>query len=636
MKNKKIIITLSIIAILVLTVGVSFAVFTYNKVSTNNSNLIVGDIYMHYNETNQITMENAMPTNLYIINPIMASQEYQEDTINELSKCVDYFNIINMPLSNSDTYEDYCKGTGKTNQNKTFQENLTEGDWFTDDKLTKLKELNVVTSDNKVNPIMENQMYEDNRNELTKCADSFVNIGISVEESISLCKGNSLNDVTLQQAYEQGKLDDMGLTYTFLQKNVLIINSTIPYFEFTIDGKNTTTNKDIWYEVVLSKGDNIEGKTRIKDNLLKFRLIEIKDNKEIIVVNDKSYNDLTRKRIWVDTINKNTTNEVIHAYRLYMWISSDTNIGNTEDVDYTMEEWKDIFASIKVGVSGDFNEKIIAINESCFSTSISNNEVTITGYDTTCGTDVVIPSEIDGYKVTSIGDCAPLPSSNKISSVIGNLNYYTNKNYKIQSTEYQGCGFANMNLTSIEIPNTITTIGKYAFERSQLKIIIIPNSVIEIGDGAFNGNDLTNITIPNSVTTIGASAFSNNQLTNITIPDSVTTIGDSAFYHNQLTSVVIPNSVIEIGDGAFSLNQLKSVTIGNGIKYIDNVAFYKSNYSNSNLSKITINKSCSEIKNIQASSTDTTKYYPWLSYSSPYTASGVTIYGSNNEVCDSY
>ena len=65
MKNKKLIIVLSVIAILVLTIGLSFAFFTYNKVSINNSSLVVGDIYMHYNETNEFKIEGAMPSNTY-------------------------------------------------------------------------------------------------------------------------------------------------------------------------------------------------------------------------------------------------------------------------------------------------------------------------------------------------------------------------------------------------------------------------------------------------------------------------------------------------------------------------------------------------------------------------------------------
>mgnify|MGYP004596860519 CR=1 FL=1 len=65
MKNKKLIIVLSVIAILVLTIGLSFAFFTYNKVSINNSSLVVGDIYMHYNETNEFKIEGAMPSSTY-------------------------------------------------------------------------------------------------------------------------------------------------------------------------------------------------------------------------------------------------------------------------------------------------------------------------------------------------------------------------------------------------------------------------------------------------------------------------------------------------------------------------------------------------------------------------------------------
>lgn len=76
-----------------------------------------------------------------------------------------------------------------------------------------------------------------------------------------------------------------------------------------------------------------------------------------------------------------------------------------------------------------------------------------------------------------------------------------------------------------------------------------------------------------------------------------------------------------------------NITIGSGI---GSIAFEKSGSINPNLFEIKINKTCSDIKNIQASSINTDKYYPWLTRSRPYTATGVTIYGSNNEVCDSF
>ena len=75
-----------------------------------------------------------------------------------------------------------------------------------------------------------------------------------------------------------------------------------------------------------------------------------------------------------------------------------------------------------------------------------------------------------------------------------------------------------------------------------------------MGEGAFSYcSVLTSVTIPNSVTSIGDHAFySCSGLTSITIPNSVTNIGDYAFYLcYNLTSITIPNSVKSIGKKAF-------------------------------------------------------------------------------------
>ena len=85
-------------------------------------------------------------------------------------------------------------------------------------------------------------------------------------------------------------------------------------------------------------------------------------------------------------------------------------------------------------------------------------------------------------------------------------------------------------------------------------VAVIPNSVTSIGDYAFEGGiNLTSITIPDSVTSIGEHAFVDcSGLTSITIPDSVTSIGEHAFDScSGLTSITIPDSVTIIGDGVF-------------------------------------------------------------------------------------
>ena len=88
---------------------------------------------------------------------------------------------------------------------------------------------------------------------------------------------------------------------------------------------------------------------------------------------------------------------------------------------------------------------------------------------------------------------------------------------------------------------------------------------------------LTSVNIPDSVTTIGNSAFhSCDSLTSVTIPDSVTEIGSSAFiYCRSLTSVNIPDSVTTIGEEAFYwCTSLTSVTIGDSVTTIGDLAFY--------------------------------------------------------------
>ena len=162
-------------------------------------------------------------------------------------------------------------------------------------------------------------------------------------------------------------------------------------------------------------------------------------------------------------------------------------------------------------------------------------------------------------------------------------------------------------LTSITIPDSVTTIGEYAFnycdsltefngklasEDGRCLIIdgvlnnfapagltsyTIPDSVTTIGDYAFYGYDsLTSITIGDSVTKIGERAFFNcDSLTSITIADSVKTIGEWAFYGcGSLTSLTIPDSVTTIGGCAFrSCDSLTSVTIGDSVTTIGEWAF---------------------------------------------------------------
>ena len=257
--------------------------------------------------------------------------------------------------------------------------------------------------------------------------------------------------------------------------------------------------------------------------------------------------------------------------------------------------------------------------------------------------------EKDNPKYDSRNDCNAIIETNSNTLIAGCKNtVIPNSVTNISGYAFYGCS----SLTSITIPKSVTSVGDNAFfsctkltnitvekgnkkydSRNNCNAIIetnsntlivgckntvIPNSVTSIGKNAFNGSDISSINIPNSVTSIASSAFSNTQWynsqpngviyagsvlyrykgtmpanTHIVIKEGTKGIAEGAFNScSNLSSITIPNSVTNIGEWAFgSCSGLTSVTIPNSVTSIGSYAF---SYC-SGLTSITIPKSVSSI-----------------------------------------
>ena len=175
-----------------------------------------------------------------------------------------------------------------------------------------------------------------------------------------------------------------------------------------------------------------------------------------------------------------------------------------------------VFSLISISTIKSFAEVGDVIEEGNFKfTVLDKNSVSLTDViDKAVSGEQIIPQEVDGKKVIEIGDSAF---------------------YRCQQ------------MTSIKIPNTITSIGNSAFEScSKLKQVDIPDSVTKIGKLTFGTcSKMTEVKLSKSLTEIPQYAFSGcKALKSIEIPDGVTEIGIFAFTNCRvLEEATIPKSI---------------------------------------------------------------------------------------------
>ena len=163
---------------------------------------------------------------------------------------------------------------------------------------------------------------------------------------------------------------------------------------------------------------------------------------------------------------------------------------------------------------------------------------------------------------------------------VKNILGYTFRGYNGVISKYLGDNIT----VSVILPTTLETIGESGFGDSyRLQNVEFNSNITEIGDWAFANSGITSIEIPESVTSIGIGAFcSCDNLTTVKLPSNIDAISAEMFYMcENLISVEIPDSVVSIGDEAFSYcANLKLVKIPDSVDLTSEMCFM---YSNENL-----------------------------------------------------
>lgn len=262
------------------------------------------------------------------------------------------------------------------------------------------------------------------------------------------------------------------------------------------------------------------------------------------------------------------------------------------------------------------SSQVYAEQEGDYTYSITNGQAQITGY-TGVGGDIVIPDNLGGYPVTSIGYFA--------------FSYYF--------------GFNKAIITSVTIPNGVTSIGDHAFDDCRsLYNIYLPDGLTSIGSFAFNQcMGLNNVIFKKGITSIATGAFNNCwNLTNVSIPLGVTSIGNNAFRCCYgLSSINLPEGVTEIGSEAFCFSGLKTISLPQTLKNIGEKAFAYSGLTTISLPQGVISidvdsfSNCNSLNSINFYSPTTVIYSAsyWGAHTIP---PSTTIYGYSPSTAENY
>ena len=252
------------------------------------------------------------------------------------------------------------------------------------------------------------------------------------------------------------------------------------------------------------------------------------------------------------------------------------------------------------------------VTENGVTYSLDNKSMTarVASYTSLSSADeVVIPAEVNGYAVVEIFQSAFLSNLDVVSVTLPDTIL------SIGGFAFDGCS----NLENVNISSDITSVGVAAFRNcTKLTEIDLGNALVSIGSAAFKSSGVKEIVIPDSCTTIGGTAFYDcKKLEKVVLSNSITVISNDLFNKcSALTEVNIPDSVTSIEEDAFNrCTSLVSVEIGKNVENLNLRAFY----------------GCSSLRSVVMSDA-----VQEISEAAFYGCKGLTIYGVRDSVAHEF
>ena len=512
-----------------------------------------GNVVFNWNtrdDTISLTGVTSNNTNVASIGTTTGIEGNKTTTINALKGGT---STITAALSNGETVSIdlpvYVVDTTKEMQVEVADKKYNVGDKLTSSDVTVKVPLTAPDGSTKyidVHPSVENKALVMGDNTLT----GTVTVGNnSYNINITIIIENPSNGLVMSVPEAQA----MGFTFASYQDGLEITGFENKMFKSTIN-----VPAQIGDFEVLRIGDNaFEGQSNLKAINLPDSVVELGERSFMECVN---LNDI----IITGKLTKIGPRVFLNCTRL-------ENVALNLDANCTMEEINES----RIRINGGFETGKLTITPFMGCTSLKNVIIKSDGTSLPplFTTKLLYPVSVtlSGHKDTTL-------------SLIGSYDESVNGKYYLRD-----CHF-NVTLDC----NNLTNIPKHMFANSGITTINMPNSVKSIGIGSFVGcSSLTNIDLSGNITMIEGDAFSGcTGLTNIILPNNIMSIGVNAFRDcKNLTNIIIPGSIQNIDSYMFDgCSNLERVIIKEGIKRIANGAF----------------RSCTKLKEIDIPSSVTT------------------------------